>query len=228
MVALSPRLQVILNLINNTPAHKGTLADIGTDHAHLPIAAIQQGACNRAIACDLHPGPLSIANKNIQDAGLGHQIETRIGNGLQPLAPGEADCIVIAGMGGMRIWGILNEEMEQARAAKQLILQPQHSTVHLRKRLHEAGFDIQDEHLVRNTAGSKEYFYPILSVRYAAAVTPWAEREYYLGKHLIAKGGEDFSAFLAWERKKIETYISSIQDEAALSTARERLMWLAE
>ncbi|MCL2528307.1 MAG: class I SAM-dependent methyltransferase, partial [Defluviitaleaceae bacterium] len=220
---LSPRLQAVMDFIN---CRASVLADIGTDHAYLPVAAVQHGLCDKAIACDLNPGPLAIADRNIQDAGLCGTIETRLGDGLLPLLPGEADCIVIAGMGGMRIWGIISEGIEQARKASRLILQPQHDTVLLRKNLHEAGFEIQDEIIVREVVGVREHFYVIIAACYTGDVYNWTEKEYFLGKFLIEKSGDDFFAYLASESKKITAYIAQIKDEAALSDAKMRLEWL--
>ena len=222
MVSLSPRLQGVLGLCGTC----GVLADIGTDHAYLPIAAVSQGLCKSAIASDLHPGPLEIAAKNIARAGLAGQIETRLGDGLMPISPGEADCIVIAGMGGMRIWGILLEGSLQARLAKRLVLQPQHDIVLLRKNLHSAGFEIRVEQLIRETIGGKEHFYVVLAAAYTAEISPWTEREYFLGKFLLEAGGEVFSAYIKREREKIAAYEAQVSDPAAMNDIRLRLEWL--
>lgn len=238
-MALSPRLQAVLDfvggyiepcadLINEETIILPIkiLADIGTDHAYLPIAAMQQRLCSAAIACDLHPGPLSIANHNIREAGLADKIQTRLGDGLSPLSPGEASCIVIAGMGGMRIWGILLEGMAQARQAEGLILQPQHDIVLLRKNLHGAGFEIQDERIVREMVAGREHFYTVVAARYTSGAFLWSDREYFLGKYLIEKGGADFNAFVEREREKIHAYLSQIRDSKSLCDARKRLEWL--
>jgi len=214
---LSQRLKTILGFLSQGVV----LADIGTDHAYLTIEAVQQGICKRAFACDLHSGPLKIAEKNIQVAGLSKKIETRLGDGLSIIKPGEVDCIVIAGMGGMRIWNIILEGIEQAQMAK-LILQPQHDIVNLRKNLHSIGFEILDEALVREN----DHFYVIISAKYTGNTHIWSEREYFLGKHIIEKGGDDFSAFVQNEREKINKYILQINDEKALTNAKNRLKWL--
>ena len=227
LVVLSPRLQAVLDFIK-ADTQKKILTDIGTDHAYLPIAAVKQGICGSAIACDLHPGPLSIAADNIRSAGLEDKIKTRLGNGFMPLSPGEADCVVIAGMGGMRIWGIILEGMAKARAASRLILQPQHDDVLLRKKLHENGFEIQGEKLSRETVGNKEHFYVVLAARYIGEVGRWTEREYFLGKFLIEDGGKDFSAYIQSKHKKIAAYISQISDKSVLSAAKQHLEWLKQ
>jgi len=124
------------------------LADIGTDHGYLPIEACFEAVVERALACDYFPGPLSKAVANIKRFGLESQIETRLGFGLEPLAPGEADCVVISGMGGMKIIEILQKSPDVLDKVNRLIVQPQHDIPAVRQYLHEAGFQILDEVLV--------------------------------------------------------------------------------
>ena len=61
---LSPRLRRIADLVPSGRA----LADIGTDHAYLPIALCATEKIPCAIAMDLREGPLTIAAKNIRRA----------------------------------------------------------------------------------------------------------------------------------------------------------------
>ena len=42
------------------------LADIGTDHAFIPIYAVKHEICAKALAADLREGPLNIAHDNIK------------------------------------------------------------------------------------------------------------------------------------------------------------------
>ena len=221
-MALSHRLMAVLDLIYDCEI----LTDIGTDHGLLPIEACNMGLCERAIACDIGKGPLEVAKANIKAAGLSHRIETRLGDGLKPLHISEVDCIVISGMGGMRIWGILSEGMSQARQAKRLILQPQHDTELLRRNLHKAGIEIEDEQIVREVVGGRQHFYVVIAARYTGESFSWSEQEYFLGRFLISKGGDDFSAFTQREKEKISVYMSQIRDKSALQSAKERLNWL--
>ena len=81
------------------------LADVGTDHAYIPIYAVKNGYCRKSLAVDLREGPLGMASANIKRYGLGEFIETRLGNGLEPITLDECDVVVIAGMGGSLITG---------------------------------------------------------------------------------------------------------------------------
>ncbi|MDR1664352.1 MAG: class I SAM-dependent methyltransferase [Clostridiales bacterium] len=157
MVKLSERLQAVLGFVRGK-----TLADIGADHAYIPIAACQSGLCETAIACDIKPGPLGKAAENIKAYNLESRIQTRLGAGLTPLHTGEADCIVIAGMGGMNIIEILTASLETAKAAKRLVLQPQRDLPKVKAALSAMGFLIEDE----KTAREGDRFYPVVAARH--------------------------------------------------------------
>ena len=84
------------------------MADIGTDHGHLPIWLVQSGKIRHAVAMDVGEGPLSRAQHAIRQCHLTKHIETRLSDGAANLMPGEVDTIVIAGMGGALIQKIIH------------------------------------------------------------------------------------------------------------------------
>ena len=218
---LSARLQGVLDFVVRRETK--VLADIGTDHAFLPIEACRLNVCERAIACDLNKGPAKIAARNIESAGLSHRIETRVGDGLQPLSPGEADCIAICGMGGVRMWNILKDRQEQAR----LILQPQQNLPEFRNLLTSNGYDILDEQMVLEDS----QFYVIFSAIYAGSnnTAPWTEKECFLGRHLMAKNSDSemWQLYLSEKRAQIERYIH-VNHEPTREHATQRLNWIKE
>lgn len=136
---LTPRLNCIIKYVNCRVA-----ADIGTDHAYVPIELIDSERAEKVIAADVREGPLGIAYSNIEKHGLTERIDTRLGSGLSVLEPGEADTIIIAGMGGMLIGDIIENDEETARQSL-LILQPMNSQYELRKRLISNNFKIVNE-----------------------------------------------------------------------------------
>jgi tRNA (adenine22-N1)-methyltransferase len=123
------------------------LADIGTDHAFIPIFAVENGLCERALAADLREGPLKMASANIMRRGLENRIETRLGNGLEPISLEESDVFVIAGMGGVLICDILAASKDKARKAGLLLLQANNAVDVLRRWLYENEFEISEEKL---------------------------------------------------------------------------------
>ena len=108
------------------------LADIGTDHAYLPVYLMQQGHIREAIAADIGEGPAASARLHIAQAGLSHGINVRVCDGLCGISPEEADDIVIAGMGGETIIHIVSNAPWVKDEHKRLVLQPMTKTVELR------------------------------------------------------------------------------------------------
>ncbi|MGN1050662.1 MAG: class I SAM-dependent methyltransferase, partial [Acutalibacteraceae bacterium] len=100
------------------------LADIGTDHALLPIFLAKKGIVSSAIACDIKEEPLSFGKKNIEKFGLEDFIETRLSDGLNAVSESEVTDIVIAGMGGEMIIKILDSCSYKEDKSKRFILQP--------------------------------------------------------------------------------------------------------
>lgn len=117
---LPPRLRAVAEVV---PAGS-VVADVGTDHALLPAYLVASGRCPRAIAVDARPGPLAAARRTLARYGVADRVDVRQGDGLQALVPGEADVLVIAGLGGETIAQILARRPEVARRARRLVLQP--------------------------------------------------------------------------------------------------------
>jgi len=124
------------------------VADIGTDHAILPVYLIKQGISEKVIAGDLKKGPLEMAEKNVLEAGLLDKIMLRLGNGLEIIDAGEVDTVVIAGMGGSTIREIIENAGGAALSLKRLVLQPMNDSRRLRKWLVKSGWGIEDEDVV--------------------------------------------------------------------------------
>lgn len=126
------------------------LADIGTDHAYLPVHLIENGVINTAIAADIGEGPAAAARRTVETAALSDRVTVRVGDGLSVIAPDEVTDIVIAGMGGETIVHILQNAPWTQHERYRLVLQPMTKTVELRAWLHEHGFTLEEEHLVRD------------------------------------------------------------------------------
>lgn len=120
-------------------------ADIGTDHAYLPIYLISNGIINSAIAADINQGPLDKANENIIKYGFSNQITTVLCDGLSKIDPDSVDDIAIFGMGGELIIKIIDEAAWTKDHNKRLILQPMTHPEKLREYLAKNGFQILGE-----------------------------------------------------------------------------------
>lgn len=141
---MSKRLAAIGALVTEG----GILADIGTDHALLPIRLVLDGKVPRAIAMDVNEGPLARAGEAIRRAGLADRIQTRLSDGFAALKEGEADSAVIAGMGGDLVIRILTEGMDVASSMREIVCSPQSEIARVRAFAREHGFVIDAEDMV--------------------------------------------------------------------------------
>lgn len=124
------------------------LADVGTDHGYVPIHLVQEGVIPSAIAMDINQGPLDRAKEHIKEFHLESCIHTRLSDGLQRLQPGEADSVLIAGMGGALMIKILTEGKSALETVREIILQPQSEIDKVRYYLENNGYRIVDENIV--------------------------------------------------------------------------------
>lgn len=146
---ITPRLRSVTDCVKGN-----TVADIGTDHAYIPIQLIKEKRADRVIASDIKDGPVNAAKRTVLKYGAENKIEIRKGPGLSILEKGEADTIIIAGMGGLLIEEIIKADKEKINGAT-LILQPMNGQYELRKYLIDNGFEILKEDI--SVEGFKVY-----------------------------------------------------------------------
>ena len=141
---LSKRLRAVADFVE--PG--SILADIGTDHGYLPIAAIEEKRIPSAFACDMNQGPLRAAERAVAEAKKEDVITLRFGDGLCDIQAGDATNAAIAGMGATTIIHILEGAPEVTDSLSRLILQPMSGAGLLRKWLSENDWFIVAETLV--------------------------------------------------------------------------------
>lgn len=144
-IELTPRLQTVASFV----PQGARLADIGTDHAYLPVSLLLDGRIPSAIAADLRPGPLDRAKKTAQEYGCTQSVTFRLCDGLSDVKCGETDVISIAGMGGETIADILGAAEWVRENQIPVIMQPMSSQPELRRWLSGNRYEIQEEKLVR-------------------------------------------------------------------------------
>ena len=217
---LSERMRAMLDLAPEC----AVMADIGSDHALLPIAFIRAGKALRAIASDISEKSLQKAVRNIGTHGMESTIELRTGDGLSVLRPGEAQLIVISGLGGEVIADILESGREALLEDTALLLSPNRAARHLREFLAGNGFEITDEDLVLEN----RRFYPILLVR-RGAMEEYTPLEYEFGRIPIQKKHPRLKELAekrirdAENMEKTAAAADNPRASAALKTARARL-----
>ena len=213
---LPKRLETI---IERMPA-SGCIADIGCDHAYVAIEAVRRGKAARALACDVRKGPLQQAAEHILCAGLAGKIETRLSDGLEKVAPGEADSVIIAGMGGP-----LMERILQGRLADfgHFVLSPQSEIPHFRRFLLAEGMQIDEETMLIDEG--KYYVIFNVSQRADASSDPMyvTEEDFLYGGPLLRRLDPVLKSFLEKEKTRYEGILGQT-DSAEVRAAYQHCM----
>lgn len=144
MVKLSKRLKCVADMVTGGNA----AADIGCDHAYIPVYLVQQKICPKVIAMDVNKEPLQKAKEHIRDNSLEDYIEPRLSDGACALFKGEAETLICAGLGGRLMIRILQKSHDKIAHMKELILQPQSAWNEVRRYLRMSGFLIDNEKMI--------------------------------------------------------------------------------
>lgn len=179
--ALSPldaRLEAAVPLLRG-----GVVADVGTDHAYLPISLLRRGLCTFAVATDIHRAPAEIAASHLAAHGIGDDraavLLTDGLHGAEQYAPTD---ICIFGMGGEMIARIIDEAPWVRSGDVRLILQPMTRAETLRDYLDKQGFAVREEHLVKT-----DRIYQIICAEYDGEVRAHTPLALLLGERNMAR-----------------------------------------
>ncbi len=204
---LSPRLMLVASYAQEYRR----IADIGSDHALLPLYLLQANKIDYALCVEVATGPYKInrsALMNYIDQGKADAI---LSFGIDDIEPDIVDAIVIAGMGGLTIIEILKRRLDKAKAFDRLILQPQNAQSEVRKFLIENQFKITDEAIARE----KNKFYEVICAAYSS--TPVAQRKeiYYEIPLLCIKNGLPHTLdFISHKQKILKNILRQTETSA--------------
>ncbi|MDT4052130.1 tRNA (adenine(22)-N(1))-methyltransferase TrmK [Staphylococcus arlettae] len=211
MIQINQRLKKVSEYI------KGDyLADIGSDHAYLPIYAIENNLTARAIAGEVIRGPFDASVKNVRAHGLESVISVELGDGLTVLKTDNAiTSITICGMGGPLITKILRAGQEKLTNRPRLILQSNIQSQPIRVLLQQLNYTIVDEVLMTE----KGHKYEIIVADYSPEIKNLSLLELKFGPILLSQKSELF--YQKWEREL--TALEHILTQLNQTTHRERI-----
>ena len=191
-----------------TPA--GVVCDVGTDHAYLPAELLQSGRCTRAVATDIHAGPLEAARRTLTEAGVLEQAELFLCDGLEQVQPAGITDVVIAGMGGETIVHIL--ENCPWRRQVHLILQPMTKIPDLRLWLAQQGFGWSEQ-----VVQEGEKFYVILSARHTGTVCTLSPLEQEIG--CVDWQSESVRRYASWKQQRFQKLAQQLEQAGRAEAA---------
>ena len=195
---LSKRLETVASFVP-----KGSnIADIGTDHGYVPIYLVREGLAEHAVAMDVRKGPLERAKAHVAEAGLENRIDVRLSDGLTGLKPGEADCVVIAGMGGELVIHILEAGRSLWETIGYWVLSPQSELDKVRRFLEKESFSIVRETMMKEDGK----YYTVMGVT-----------------RLIRQKNPVLAEFLKKEQEQLEQILDTLKDSDTPAALKRRV-----
>lgn len=198
-IPLSNRLLACCSLIR--PGDR--VADIGCDHGYLGIYLLTKGIAGSVIASDVKEGPLKCAIRNSEKFGVRDRMAFYLSDGVQNI-PREFDTLVCAGMGGDTMISILSAAPWLKTNQYRLILQCQSKTPMLRQYLSENGWQIAEEHVLKDG----RFLYTVMEVIWQPghALTPG---ECYFPPALLKNPSQDLPDYYRWVIAGLETIVNN-------------------
>lgn len=217
MAQLSSRLLLAAELLGFVDC----VADIGTDHALLPVYLVKNKLVKRVIACDIAEGPLSVARENVIRKGVADSVLLRLANGLDAVKPEECNAVIIAGMGGETISEIISRADWLKTYKQTLILQPMTADDKLREFLVSDGFKI----LIEKCTFSNGKVYTVIKAKYSGEKMAVSEGYYYIGEIFAdtKSVGEAEIAFVKKHLKSMKKCLKEIEGVERRKALFERI-----
>ncbi|WP_026569924.1 MULTISPECIES: tRNA (adenine(22)-N(1))-methyltransferase TrmK [Sediminibacillus] len=209
---------------------KGALfADIGSDHAYLPVYVCHLDKKAAAIAGEINEGPYQSAKNNVAAEGLTDRIEVRKGDGLAVISANEVNQVVIAGMGGSLISTILEEGKEKLERVGQIIAQPNVEARAVRMWLQGNGYRLAGEAIVEEAG----HTYEVISAFLSDTPATMTEKELLLGPYLMKEKSDAFQKKWKTEIEKRERVIKQMKqavspDEKKMEAFRHEVELIKE
>ncbi len=177
----------------------GISADIGTDHAYLPVYLVKNSISPLAIAGDIKDGPLDAARTTVLSNGLEEKITIVKSNGLDSVPLSGVTDVIIAGMGGEMIADIINRCDYLKTNKTNLVLQPMTKANSLRRFLCDNGFYIKNESAV----SSGDFCYTVINAKYQGSKITYDDYFLYAGK--LSNKSPDDRKYLSHISQKLKT-----------------------
>ena len=196
-----------------------TFADVGTDHAYLPIYLCASNKSRGGVASDINEGPVNRARLNVRGWGEEKRIEVVRTDGLNGIEKYGAEDIFILGMGGELIVKIISDAEWLRQSGIRLIVQPMTHPEAVRRYFYENGFSIIDEALVE-----EEKIYQIICAEYSGGRESAGELELLIGKKNIDKGGELLYKLLGHTRAVFSARLEGKQSAGAKADLEEKIL----
>ncbi len=200
-----------------------SLVDCGCDHGYVAIKAIKEYKVKHCYLLDINEGPLSNAKKNCALEGVSDSCEFILSDGLQKYE-GDADTLIISGMGGLLIKSILTADIEKVKMFNKVILAAQSDLDKLRSFLISNYFVFDNEYLIRDG----KHNYEIIVCHYDIAKTAKYDLlDMKFGPILRREQSPLFKEIIANKKKMYNEFLKKTNDEESKTRLKIELAYIA-
>lgn len=214
---LGDRLKTCASLVREG----SVLADVGTDHAYLPIYLLSEGRIERAVLSDINEGPLLKAKENVLANGYEEKVSLVLCDGAYALSECGATDYSICGMGGELIASIISSAPHLMDKKIRLILQPMSKQETLRAFLYDNGFSILAE---RYSFDEGKYYVSILA-EYCGVKETYTAFDAYFGKAFVCDENADvMTEYMRVRKRVLEGIINGKREGNADCSEEESLI----
>ena len=215
---INKRLKKIASLID-----KGMIvADIGTDHAFLPIYLVKNKICDHIIASDINENPLKIARENIKSYGYEDNIKIVLSDGLENIEE-DIDVCVIAGMGFYTCKHIIESSKDKFAKCKSILIEINRDVDKLREYISDNNYTISNEAFVEDR--NHDYIILDINMNYHKK---YNEKEILCGPILKKKKDKEYMAYVQKQINKLETIISKTKDKDRIKELNKKKSYWEE
>ena len=179
------------------------MADVGSDHALLPIYLLENKKIKWCQAIENKNGPYVRMKTAINEAGFSSFVDCSLSDGLDELND-EVDSIVLAGIGGLKTIEILEKNKHKLHHVDSIIVDPHRDIAKVRKYITSLGYIIEDEKVLCED----KIYYSIIKFRKSNVKVNYSESQYLFGPINLIKREEVFIDWLNLQKKKVNDILN--------------------
>lgn len=180
----------------------------------LSLYLLDTGICSSVIATEIADHPYQRAREAARQSRFSESLQVRQGDGLQPLQPGEAANVIIAGMGGDTIAKILAADWDKASTFRRFIFQPMSRPAVLRQTLAEQGWPILEEKII----WENRHFFIIMAVNPGSQPYHLSPLELELGPVILRQTSQERDDYLRYIYRRYQRVRDKLSQSRQEST----------
>jgi tRNA (adenine22-N1)-methyltransferase len=218
---LSSRLEAIVALV----PLGSSVADVGSDHASVPLALLKNASVQFAECIENKKGPYGRMKKAVESAGFADRCLTSFSDGLTH-ADSRVDCAILAGLGGLLIASILRRDLPEHPNIRTIVVDPHSERPSAYKALQELGFREETARSIEE----ENHYYEISRWVKVESVVPYTETELAFGPLSLREKPQAWRHYYENECARLEQIDSSLDETQAdkKKQLRERISLIKE